>query len=131
MQRPENPINKFVRVEDPSKHTSCRLHAIIKVWKIDEKDKRIKCASTYHFCDPVILEEETFDTQPIQKIIHTTVDGEAYLLQKKHQKPTEIFVIDQEWSLNMGPLPPQAELNARLNSKSVVDASKPKTFDFL
>ena len=51
-------------------------------------------------------------------MIHTTHDGEAYLLRKKSVGSPEIFVIDQSWPLNVGPLPPDRALNKKLNEKS-------------
>ena len=50
-------ILSFQRAEDLSKHKSCEKHAIIKRWVICEKDKRLRCEGTYHFCDPEVVQQ--------------------------------------------------------------------------
>ena len=62
-------------------------------------------------------------------MIHKTVEGDAYIVRKKHAEIAEICVIDQDWSLESGPLPIDARASNKLNQLS--QNGKPKTYEFL
>ena len=120
-------VIKFKNVDDPKKHDKCQVHAIIKLWKICEKELRIKIFNTYSFCDPVVT-ESFFEDKLAQKVIHTCADGEAYMLQKVGSNPTQVCVIDQTWPNNMGKLPLDKEISKRINEKNDEDICKMSEF---
>ena len=62
-------------------------------------------------------------------MIHTTVEGDAYIVRKKQYEIAEICVIDQDWSLDSGPLPIDRKDSNKLNQLS--QNGKPKIFEFL
>lgn len=52
-------------------------------------------------------------------------------MKQKLKRPTEIFVIDQRWPLNIGPLPIDFDLEKKMNKKSGSDNPVPKLYEFL
>ena len=76
-------VTKFIRY-DPQKITGAKSIAKIKVWMINEKQKMIRAAKVYHFKDPYNFTNNE-KGKSMKKIIHTTNDGEAFIVTKNEE----------------------------------------------
>ena len=71
-------VIKFSKV-DLANPEGVDMLALVRVWEI--KDYLLKPVRIYYLRDPVI-KDKLHEHSPLDKIIHTTLDGEAYFLYK-------------------------------------------------
>lgn len=42
----------FSKVDSDKKHAKCKVHALVKLWRISDLEQRVMCEKSYAFCDP-------------------------------------------------------------------------------